>query len=144
MSIFLIITFIYFVYLYYSRTEITYEGDKIISIKQKGHEDIILLLPVEVDKWWNYLPVTNSKLIKSDNIERMKASRQNVVMSYVEITDANNQKINFVEKIIYGTRFPNEAEYSLKSPVVNQASFKIDRTDKLYDFLIECQYPSRY
>lgn len=140
LSIFLIIEFIYFIYLYYSRTEMNYDGDETISIKQKGEDDITLQLPVEVQKWWNYLPINKSKIIESEKLERMKGSRQNVVMSYLEVTDANNQKINFVEKIVYGTRFPNEAEYSLRMHDGNLVTLKTDRTDKIFDFIIDCTY----
>jgi len=141
MFIFIIIEFLYFVYLYYSRIEINYEGDKRIMITQKGQKDITIHLPIEAYKWWNYFP--NKQLpfrSMSGKSYNVRHNRQNIVMSYLEVTDATNQKINFVEKIVYGTRFPNEAEYSLKIPDDNRVTLKTNRTDKIFDFFIDCTY----
>jgi len=135
---FLIIEIVYLVYLLYRRIEIINTGNKKIHIKQVGLEDIILHLPIKAKKWWNYLPVKKSKHISSPKYEQIKNRRQNIVMSFLEITDETNQKIYFIEKIIFGTRFPNEAEYSVNAPDFNHPTFNIDRTDKLFDFIIDC------
>lgn len=143
MYYFLIIEFFYLVYLHYSRIELTYQEDNKIQIKQGAEEELTLHLPVEVNRWWNYLPVQKPKLINSPSIERIKHSRQSIVMSYLEIIDSQNQKINFVEKIVYGTRFPNESEYLLKTPDLNHPTIKINRTDKLFDFITDCTYQKK-
>lgn len=137
---FFIIEFLYLVYLQSTRIELIYLGDNRISLHQKGRQEIYIHLPVEVNKWWNYLTPRSLPISSPYGTYKQRIHRQNIVMSYLEITDSKNQKINFTEKIIYGTRFPNESEYSLKTPDSNQISIKIDRTDKLFDFLIDCTY----
>lgn len=142
MYFFLAIEFVYLVYLLFTRTEIISNRDKTIQIKQHGQQDIILQLPLEINNWWNYFQVKDLPIRSmSGKSYNVRHSRVNIVMSFVEITDANNQKINFVEKIVYGTRFPNESQYIQKPLDSNEPTFKIDRTDKLFDFIIDCTYP---
>jgi len=107
MYYFLVIEFFYVVYLLSLRTEINDNDDKRIHITQTQQEDIILQLPVKINQWWNYdipkeLPIKSM----SGKSYHLRHNRANTVMSFVEIIDANNQRINFRRKNNIWYSFP--------------------------------------
>lgn len=94
---------------------------------------IRLQTPIEANVWWNY----SYKPGMVDYFfwttpSKASASDINVML---EIIDKDNQKVTFVEKIIFGNRFPNEANYSLDMIDENSVVFKTQRIDKMIDFI---------
>lgn len=123
-----------FVYVMH-RTKITVVGGiKNSSLFiQNVQSRVQLYTPLTADVWWNY-SMKDSVLQLSDGTPRM-GPRANTINVYLEVTDMEGQKVTFKEKIIFGGRFPNEANYVLENMDTTSREFNVQRVDKLIEFL---------
>lgn len=128
---------VYVFYIIFQITFIRIDGNAVVKISRLGEQDILLTPPLRIKSWWMYEHQRQFYSSYEISGERKISNRESIVISNIEITDANDCKISFTEKIIYGSRFPNESKH-LDVPIdKTQASFRIYRTDKLIEFFNE-------
>lgn len=120
---------------FYHRTTITIRpsinNEKLVI--QKNRKEIALDLPIVAEVWWNYS--FKSSLMGVGHGSMPGKPTSNDINVILEIEDKNGQKLSFTEKIIFGQRFPNEADYSIEQPDDLEPVLKVQRVDKLFEFL---------
>ncbi|MEE9439764.1 MAG: hypothetical protein V3V14_12235 [Saprospiraceae bacterium] len=96
---------------------------------------IILEGPFECNRWWSYN--FGGEMVDSQENETTKTSKANTLNVFLLISDKNKNEILFKEKIVLDARFPNEVNYSqIMEASSSCMSIVVQRTDKLYDFLL--------
>lgn len=110
-------------------------GPKSSSVAIKRNDETInLQSPIQARVWWNY--TFKDKYIDTlDDGTPKIGPRSSDINVILEIKDKSGQKVTFVEKIVFGTRFPNEANYALDIPDANHPILKNQRVDKLIEYL---------
>lgn len=98
-----------------------------------ANQSIILSTPIQADVWWNY--TFKSKITELNDGSPSSGAKANDINTMLEISDKSGPKVTFVEKIVFGSRFPNEANYSFDTIDESSSVFKVQRIDKLMNFL---------
>jgi hypothetical protein len=98
-----------------------------------GNKRITLSTPIQADVWWNY--TFKSTITELNDGSPSSGAKANDINVMLEVSDKSGQKVTFVEKIVFGSRFPNEANYSLEAIDESTPYIKVQRVDKLIELL---------
>lgn len=101
-----------------------------------AHKSITLQSPVQAAIWWNYTFKSQSEgIVDLNDGSGAMPARADDINVMLELKDRNGKKVAFIEKIVFDFRFPNEAIYSLEQIDKEVPQFKVQRVDKLKEFL---------
>lgn len=134
---FIILLFLFYVLLSRGEFSIKYNKFKYESLFKK----IELSSPITYRSWWNYefkRPYIGWEL----GTPKLK-SRENHVHVFLELKDINEQTLLLHEKIIFGSRFPNETIYSPTTISKSTTVIKCQRLDNVLRIL-EAQSNDHY
>ena len=95
---------------------------------------ISLVPPLKFTRWWNY--DFDESADPNEKAESETAStRANDLHANLHIVDSGGSEVVFTEYIGFDTRFPNECQYSTKTIAPYEFVFRVQRIDKLFNFL---------
>ncbi len=90
--------------------------------------------PFHCQRWWSYVFNEGGDDTESGK-EVSGGTAPNDLDVYLKLRDATGKELVFTEYIGFDTRFPNECPYSTQSTEPEQVVFRVQRTDKLFQFL---------
>ena len=96
--------------------------------------------PIQYKRWWSYAIMdSNSDPVVdlADGGEEKQQTFSNYLLVHLLLTDKNGQQLMLEEIIVFDTRFPNEVEYTQIDENENIPKIKVQRTDKVFEFLKE-------
>ena len=95
---------------------------------------ISLVPPLKFTRWWNYDFDESADPNKQAESEATSTTANDLHVNLC-IVDSKESEVIFTEYIGFDTRFPNECQYSTKTIAPYEFVFRVQRVDKLFDFL---------
>ena len=133
-TIVLISVFMVYIEIHWSTITID-PGYKTSKLKIRTlHDTVLLEAPLHYTGWWNYEFKNEKEYYPMEGTLKTRPS-SNIIKVYVQISDSTGRQCTFEEKIVFGTRFPNEVPYNPETSLVKGHLFKMQRVDKLIQFL---------